>query len=844
MRYAPPVRRRLPSLALFALTFLVAAPAPAQSWGARLVRALDRVGGADLLTDKYGKVHVSAVLPPGVSPGALGLVGFDEDTASMQLTPGQVIALGEAHPEIELVVGPGLRPLLNVSKGWTRAQVFREQTGFDGTGVAVGIIDTGIDILHADFRKADGKTRIKWLLQTGVGGGGKHPDLEEKFCKAHGTQCTVLNEDDINEAIAKDETAHTFDVAGHGTHVASIAAGNGGPMSTKNPKYVGVAPGADLIIGALESFQDDDVSWAAEFVFDRAASMNEACALNISLGSDYGAHDGSDILDRRLARLVGDNKPGRAIAVAAGNSAGLYLPKGETIPWGIHTEAHVYPDADVRVPMETSESKTGRVYLWVTFDPGDEVSVGLDGPGGTWLGGVAPGHEEALKEEKRTAGIVNNKFKPGAALVPPTNGAVVVWSGEWKANSDFAIHLSGRGHAQMWLTSTGDLEDSPVMFHRGIKQGTINVPASSPSLLAVGCTINRIAWPTIDDPLKDVQLGDGTEPDSVCYFSSAGPTPGGLAKPEIAAPGGFVVGAMSSGADPRTETGGLFDQTCPPGSTHCWVADNTHGVAAGTSMSSPQVTGAIALLFQANPKLTQARVTEVLQAGARYPRGVVNNERQLGPGELDLLGALRALGDEEAAFANPDVGKSWYVLSSAYARPDPSWPVQGTVELRRADGEVAHALTGDLLELEVTNGVVLRPLTKVRHGLYRFAVAGDAGHAGEAISINVRYDGKSLGARTLPIENDIWTDSDAMDAVGGCSVGSAASGDRSGGSRQGDGAPFAWGAGALAIAAGIARRRRDRGAPGARACAPLLPMGPRAAPNPRAPRFSLRARRP
>lgn len=801
------MRRRLPFLALFALTTLAAAPAHAQSWGARLVRALDRVGGADLVTDKHGKVAVSALLPPGVSPGAVGLVGFDEDTASGRLTPGQVIALGEAHPEIEIVVGPGLKPLLNVARGWTRAQVFREQTGFDGTGVAVGIIDTGIDILHADFRKADGKTRIKWLLQTGIAGG-KHPDLEAKYCGVIGATCAILNEDDINAAIATESTANTYDATGHGTHVASIAAGNGGPMATKTPKYVGVAPGADLIVGALESFQDDDVSWAAQFVFDRAAEMGEPCALNVSLGSDYGAHDGSDILDRRLARLVGDNKPGRAIAVAAGNSAGLYLPSGETIPWGIHTEAHVYEGADVRVPMVSGKADAGKVYLWATFDPGDEVSIGLEGPDGTWLGDVAPGHEDALKEETRTAGIVNNKFKPGAALVPPTTGAVVVWSGKWKEGAEFAVHLRGHGHAQMWLTSAGDLVDSPVMFKRGIKQGTINVPASSPSLLAVGCTINRVSWPTIDDPLADVQVGDGTEPDSVCYFSSAGPTPGGLAKPEIAAPGGFVVGAMASTADPREIAGGLFDQGCPKGTTYCWVADKTHAVAAGTSMSSPQVTGAIALLFQANPKLTQARVTEILQAGARYPRGVVNNERQLGPGELDLLGALRALGDEEAAFANPDAAKSWYVLSSAYARPDPSWPVQGTVELRRADGEVAHALTGTLLQLDVKNGVVLQPLTKVRHGLYRFAVAGDAGHAGEAITIDVRYDGKSLGARTLPIENDIWMSTDAMDAVGGCSVDS--------GSPRGGGSAFAWGAGALAVGLGLARRRRATSARGGR----------------------------
>lgn len=780
------MRRRLPFLALFTLSSLLPTPALAQSWGARLVRALDGVGRADLLADRSGKIPVSAILPPGVSPGSVGLAGFDVETASMRLTPAQVVLLGEQHPELEISVGPPLRPLLDVSKSWTRADKFREITGQDGSGVVVGVIDTGIDILHPDFRHADGTTRIKWLLQTEIGGG-KHPDLEEQYCGKRGVACAIFDEDDINAILAANDgsTGGTFDGSGHGTHVASIAAGNGGPMVTEIPRYVGVAPAADLIIGALEAFHDDDVSSAAQFVFDRADEMKEPCVLNLSLGSDYGAHDGSDILDRRLSRLVGDDQPGHAIVVAAGNSGGLYQLEGEEAPWGIHTEAKVYAHSQVRVPIYAPKSQAGRGFLWVTFEPGDEVSVGLEGPGGsTWIGSVGPGSEGSYKSGDDAAAIVNNKFKAGASLVPVTNGAVMVWSGEWEENSEFAVRLEGHGTAQMWLTSTGDLTQSiGLLFKKAKRQGTINVPAAAPALLAVGCTLNRLAWPTVNGPDAPVQLdyfGGDLEPelDSTCYFSASGPTPAGVPKPELAAPGGFVGGAMAWSADPRQVPGGLFDvQGCPDDAPNCYVLDEFHGISAGTSMSSPQVAGAIALLFQkritdGKPSLTQAQVTSVLQAGARYPKGKVPNEVQLGPGELDLVGALRALGDEDDTSTDVATDKSWYVLSSNYARADATWPVWGTVELRRADGEVAP-LDGTSLTLDVQNGVVLQPLRKIRHGLWRFAVAGEEGKNGQEMTIDVRYAGKPLGTRTLPIGNDIWSPGEPLGAAGGCSIAGA-----------------------------------------------------------------------
>jgi hypothetical protein len=96
--------------------------------------------------------------------------------------------------------------------------------------------------------------------------------------------------------------------------------------------------------------------------------------------------------------------------------------------------------------------------------------------------------------------------------------------------------------------------------------------------------------------------------------------------------------------------------------------------------------------------------------------------------------------------------------------------VWGTIELRRADGTLASGLDGTLLSVVVKNGAIVRPLVKVRHGLFRFAVAGAAGHVGEALTLEVRYGEGSLGSRTLPIGTDVWTTDGVVDAVGGCAI--------------------------------------------------------------------------
>ncbi|MEP7122087.1 MAG: S8 family serine peptidase [Byssovorax sp.] len=794
------LRFRRASVLVALAALLLAAPSRADAPAAALVRVLDSPGRPHPLADSTGRVPFTVVLPTGVSAQSLGLLEVAPGIGAARLPPAALASFAADHRELYLGFEPPRHPMLDVSRGWIHLDQFRSHSGTsgDGQGVIVGIVDTGIDIHHPDFLDKKGKTRIAWLLNAEPPRG-LHPDVEHAFgCDdPKQSQCAIYAAADIDALIAQGSTA-IHDPVGHGTHVTSIAAGNGGISIHTNPKYAGVAPGATLVIASPSTdggFFDADVLRATKFVFDRAAAVGNGAppplVCNLSLGGDFGPHDGSSALEHGLTALVGDDQPGRAIVVAAGNSGALVDTQiGDGPTSGIHTEARVTPGGITRVPLRAGASSKGQGFVWITFRPGDMVDVALEGPDGSrWIGFQAPDNEAGYDDKKgTTAGVVNNHVGKSSSITSDTNSAVVVVQGAWADRSELNVLLRGSGEASLWVVGTGDAAPSSssfgIVFERAIRQGTVTVPASAPGLLGVGCTLNRLQWKPFsgDSILISGLAGDEhPEPDGACYFSASGPTPLGVMKPEISAPGGFIIGAMSSEADPRKVHGGLFDSAgCPKGTEDCFLIDNQHAVAAGTSMSAPHVTGAIALLMQIDPTLTQARVTDILEAGARKPTGSVPYDYQLGPGVLDVEGARQALADEPKEGPAPDLTKSWYTLSSAYAQPDPAFPVWGTIELRRADGTLASGLDGTLLTVSVQNGDLVRPPVKVRHGLFRFAFAGAAGHVGEAVTLDVRYGGVSLGTRTLPIGTDVWTTDGVVDAVGGCAIAGEGAGERGG----------------------------------------------------------------
>jgi hypothetical protein len=128
-------------------------------------------------------------------------------------------------------------------------------------------------------------------------------------------------------------------------------------------------------------------------------------------------------------------------------------------------------------------------------------------------------------------------------------------------------------------------------------------------------------------------------------FSSTGPTMGGLTKPEITAPGVFVISSLNSYymEEHPTATGDYAGYSTANGRTYPW------GYSSGTSMSTPAVAGAIALWLQANPTLTRDDIIGVLERTSRHPEEQLTYpNNRYGWGEIDVYaGLLYLLGADQ-----------------------------------------------------------------------------------------------------------------------------------------------------------------------------------------------------
>lgn len=117
-------------------------------------------------------------------------------------------------------------------------------TAYKGKNVVMGVIDTGIDITHPDFKDSLGNTRILWIWDHTLAAAGNTPqpyNYGQEFSAA-----------DINGGLA----SATDDIGAHGTHVTGIASSSGGTDTA----FTGVAPEADIISVKL-NFNLSDNAW-------------------------------------------------------------------------------------------------------------------------------------------------------------------------------------------------------------------------------------------------------------------------------------------------------------------------------------------------------------------------------------------------------------------------------------------------------------------------------------------------------------------------------------------------------------------------------------------------------
>ena len=180
------------------------------------------------------------------------------------------------------------------------------------------MIDTGFEITHKSFRKADGSTRIIALWDQTIGpprppqpgdpplGPPFHLDPGETSPAAPLNYGVEYDADWIDGTFGVQPfrgPVRSKDLENHGTPVLGIAASNGRQSGDCHfaGHYIGVAPEADLILVRIHSttrvLANDDVLHAFEYIFDHPLVKGRPTVVNFSAGDALGPHDGTSALE-------------------------------------------------------------------------------------------------------------------------------------------------------------------------------------------------------------------------------------------------------------------------------------------------------------------------------------------------------------------------------------------------------------------------------------------------------------------------------------------------------------------------------------------------------------------
>ncbi len=461
-----------------------------------------------------------------------------------------------------------------------------------GAGVKIGIIDTGVDYLHANFG-GDGQAATYTAAAaatanfTTLGGG---------FPSAKVVGGWDFAGDAYTGGNAPSPDPNPMDCGGHGSHVAGTAAGYGvksddttffpGPYNASDPFGSlkigpGVAPLASLYAlrvfgcGGSTGLTVQAIDWAMDPNNDGDMS-DHLDVINMSLGSSFGRLSDTSAMASDAAAAIGV-----VVVCSTGNAGDTYFIAGS--------------------PGNAARA----ISVAASVDPG-----GSDG---------------AQLTINTPAGIAGN-YLAGYATFGPALTPTGVTGNVVLANDGSAAPTLGCNSAPAWPGMTGNIalvDRGTCAFAVKVKNAQLNgaigviIANNTTGIINMSGTDATITIPSLSVSQSDgntikAQLGSGVNAtlryggfpqyaDTLASFSSRGPLANSpvFLKPDLTAPGQNITSTLTGWTcDGVTITGCIW----PTGVSGVRInPDSQAGVLSGTSMACPHMTGTMALLKQLHP---------------------------------------------------------------------------------------------------------------------------------------------------------------------------------------------------------------------------------------------------
>jgi subtilisin family serine protease len=572
---------------------------------------------------------------PGVASVVLSRTIYPDDDVSSRFIGADVLWRGNnRRPPSDGFTYPTLDSLFGDLSG---------TDGYKGDHVVVGIIDTGYNSQSPSFQATDASG---YTVTNPLGSGNFIGDCNVPGISLGGCNDKVIAVYDSYQRGLSKTGVNVEDTAGHGSHTASTAGGNArsGGILGFSANLSGIAPHANLSIFRIVTPGVGTATDASELAaIEDAIKDGVVDVLNMSFGGCSEPGYWSDPV---------------SIGFLAAQDANIFtaLSAGNTRP------ATQCARQQAQTPGTAGNAMPWVTTVAATTPPAGEASMqlSLSGPG-------AP--PAATKGITLTEGTFDT---PLAGPLPPSTP--IVLSPTFDAGDPGSSSAPSHGADGCSVYPANIFANSIALISRGTCGFAVKVPnAIAAGAIAVVISDNRVEGafsPTVGPPVVGVPVfsiaqssglalkaylganaNKGTasmdypssrpagQGDVLASFSLIGPVLTPVAfdviKPDIAAPGVGTLAAFNNAFEAQ-------DGSIIPGDDPNIVAFDS-----GTSMASPHIAGAAALLVQAHPDWTAAEIKSALMMTA-VTSGVTKADGKTPAGVYDV-GSGRVQVDKAAA---------------------------------------------------------------------------------------------------------------------------------------------------------------------------------------------------